>query len=440
VLEGHEDFVVDLGQDDHPAAAARARLQDPDPICLVRVGQPGKGELDPSLATGHRELGPVSLRVEHVTRRGDGVGPIEGRPGEPNAHRDTGSQLGIAASDPLGLREGTGDLLGDDAGGIVDVILIRIGPVDGHEGGVAELGRQPVRRIGLERGGRGRSGGGPDHRLLLIRVPTTDLNLADLLGRRHPGPECLEVEAEHQLKRIRRCEVSRLGCLGGLGRPAELELPIDHGELETDLPGPPLQELPVAQVDLRHIPVGHGSVVDLPQLQPRSLGHPSNDVRVGDVSKRVRDPTAMKAVGRIVAPNGGVAPRRVELRLDRRDLARDQWLAGLFTQWRGEHPDPGADPDACLLEDISARIAEPELEHVREVQIVVDHRTLQTQIELVPQEAPVDFHPRLGRVLVRHRVRLGTNRRLARGRDDKRGSGAKPRGVGDPVEQSQAPP
>jgi hypothetical protein len=159
-----------------------------------------------------------------------------------------------------------------------------------HQRRAAEQAGQAGRAVGQGRADRSCLRR-PDDLLRGGRIPAPDLDLADLPGRGHAGPEVEQVLAEDELERVRRAEVALGGCVGGAGRLAEVQLALGDGDLEADRPREALQELPVGLAGLPDVVVDPAAVVDRADLEADLRRDRPGDVRVLHVREGRRLPS-----------------------------------------------------------------------------------------------------------------------------------------------------
>ena len=156
-------------------------------------------------------------------------------------------------------------------------------------------------------------------------------------------------------------------------------------------------------------------IVDRARLQPVVVRHLPGDVGVLHVHERLRHAPDVKAVRAVVAADDHTAAARVVLAFEGGDLAGDQDVGRVATQWRGRDLHLRPDLELGLREHLPVRVAEPDLEHVGGVQVVVNDHVLQQDLEFGGQGCAVDLDPRAKRELLGHlwlRPSLSPRRRL----------------------------
>jgi hypothetical protein len=131
---------------------------------------------------------------------------------------------------------------------------------------------------------------------------------------------------------------------GALGWLLEQQRLAIDAALEPDPPRQRVQEVEIGLVPLQDVVDGPAGVVDVGG-QAGIARDLRRDVRVLHVLVGHRLATGREAVRAVVAAHDGPRAQRVVVRLDRRDLAVDEWLRGIGRERCGGHHDPGADLD-----------------------------------------------------------------------------------------------
>src|SRR6478735_883529 len=136
-------------------------------------------------------------------------------------------------------------------------------------------------------------------------------------------------------------------------------------------------------------------LIDGADLDPGPSRHGAHDVRVRDVAVRGRDPAAVEAVRRVVAAYDGSTTEGVVVGLDGGDLASDERFGVGLAEPRTRDDDARAHPDAGGLEHLQVHVAQRQLEHVGQVQMVIDDDHLQQRFQGFAEGRAIDLDGRL---------------------------------------------
>jgi hypothetical protein len=201
-----------------------------------------------------------------------------------------------------------------------------------------------------------------------------------------------QVGAEHELERVLGGEVvAGLRGLVARGRGAEVELAVDHRDLVADLGGQPAQELPVGHVALGDVLVDGAGRVDPAGRDPGPLGDLLGDVGVGDAGVGLGDAAPEQPVRLVEAAQDRARAERVEVGLDRGDLALDELLAARGGLRDQRHRDLRPDLRPRAFDERALGIAEGEHEHVGQGHAVLDDPGGQLALQLGGQRLAADL-------------------------------------------------